>query len=181
MLTRKFAIRLLENFGTVVRTIIGKDIKNKIAIMKRHQTGFHGSFYQTVDSMVTFEKVMKLCKKNPDDNGSKTVLNLHRSLNFVAQFLRILNESDLDHGVGSIAREAYFNTLAKFHPSGYKVVARAAFTNLGNKGQLIANFHDGSMPYARLTELISEVVKAATEVHARCQAIFTRHNFLDMA
>jgi len=175
---RRFAIRLLESFGTVIRNIIARDIKNKIALLRRCKQGPNGSFYQTIDSMVIYERVTRQCQRGSDENGCKTALNLHRSLHFVAEFLRKLNESNLDQGLGALAKDVYNETLAEFHPSHYKYVARLAFSALGSKEQLVANFHDGSMSDTQLEKVINDTVSAATLVYSSCNAVFERHNFL---
>lgn len=64
----------------MIRTHIGKDTKLKIEIMRQHKNEGNGVFYQTLEKMITFEKVNQIHKRNPEENGSRTILILHRSL-----------------------------------------------------------------------------------------------------
>ncbi|ODN00168.1 Ceramide-1-phosphate transfer protein [Orchesella cincta] len=172
--------KLLDNLGTVIRAYIGGDIRQKISLIKEYKAGQYGSFYNTIEKMVTFEKRNRIHQNNVEENGSRTVLRLHRSLHFVFEFLRGLNKLNSDEGLGSMGREVYNMTLAQNHPWAYKKIARLALSTLGGKKSLVANFHDGSMTASQLHDVIETVVTAATRVHNQCQTIYETHNFLDL-
>ncbi|CAL8126758.1 unnamed protein product [Orchesella dallaii] len=178
--TFKEICKLLDNLGAVIRAYIGGDIKEKISIIKEHKAGKYGPFYETIEKMVIFEKSNGIHEADVDENGSRTILRLHRSLHFVLEFLRGLNKLNLDQGLGSMGREVYNMTLAQHHPWAYKKIGRLALSTLGAKKTLVANFHDGSMTSSQLHEVIESVVTVATRVHSQCQTIYEHHNLLEL-
>ena len=55
-------------------------------------------------------------KKKDDPSGSRTLLRLHRALEYITEFLGHLESLEDETYLGAVSREAYEKTLMKYHP-----------------------------------------------------------------
>merc|ERR1719427_1912461 len=65
--------------------------------------------------------------------GSRTLLRLHRALNFTMLLLERLAHVEDDQNVGSLAASAYSESLAKFHPWFVRQPGKLAMYTLSNR------------------------------------------------
>ena len=55
-------------------------------------------------------------KKKDDPSGSRTLLRLHRALEYIAEFLGHLEALEDETYLGQVSKDAYEKTLMKYHP-----------------------------------------------------------------
>ena len=55
-------------------------------------------------------------KKKDDPSGSRTLLRLHRALEYIYEFLGSLEDIDDETYVGQVSKDAYEKSLMKYHP-----------------------------------------------------------------
>ena len=55
-------------------------------------------------------------KKKDDPSGSRTLLRLHRALEYITEFLGRLEPLEDEAYLSTVSREAYEKTLMKYHP-----------------------------------------------------------------
>ena len=71
-----------------------------------------GMLYHTVESVLAFEQIAKLSKKN--NSGTQILLSLYHSLEFVVALLLLIVSMEESEKLGQAAKKAY-NTTLKFH------------------------------------------------------------------
>merc|ERR1712241_1639757 len=102
-----------------------------------------GQHYQTIKTMIDYEVKNDLIKtkKKDDPSGSRTLLRLHRALEYIIGFLHKLEDIDDEGYCSVISREAYEATLMKYHPWVVQKAAKLAMKLLPTKGGLILKVH----------------------------------------
>ena len=55
-------------------------------------------------------------KKKDDPSGSRTLLRLHRALEYITEFLGKLEELEDETYLSQVSKDAYEGTLMKYHP-----------------------------------------------------------------
>lgn len=98
-----------------VFSFVSSDLKQKIEILIE-LSGKDEQNYTTVKSMIEYEKENKLLEKADYVNGARTLLRLHRGLDFIREFLRQLGDLSDGEKTSSCCQDAYNKTLAKHHP-----------------------------------------------------------------
>jgi len=76
-------------------------------------------------------------KKKDDPSGSRTLLRLHRALEYIIGFLHKLDDIEDEGYCSVISREAYEATLMKYHPWVVQVslyIPRDYFISLFSEG-----------------------------------------------
>ena len=68
-------------------------------------------------------------KKKDDPSGSRTLLRLHRALEYIYEFLGSLEDIDDETYVGQVSKDAYEKSLMKYHPWIVQV-GRIIFLNM---------------------------------------------------
>lgn len=63
-----------------VFSFVSSDVKSKIKIMEKHNSGENQEKYVTIRKMMHFEKDTGLHEKTDFVSGSRTMLRLHRGL-----------------------------------------------------------------------------------------------------
>ncbi|XP_065833960.1 ceramide-1-phosphate transfer protein-like [Oscarella lobularis] len=104
-------------FGLLGRamTFVTADINEKVGIL-RHHLNTTGEPYRSAQAMIKYEVEKKLLDKSrKPPSGSRTLLRLHRALNFIIHFFEKLKESSDEEKLSSQASEAYGATLAHHH------------------------------------------------------------------
>ncbi|XP_071452996.1 ceramide-1-phosphate transfer protein-like isoform X2 [Hetaerina americana] len=114
------AYKELYKFCNLLGTIfgfVGSDIKAKIDILESlvSEDAQSGNF-STFKAMVEYEKQSDLIKKSDYVSGCRTLLRLHRGLDFIRLFLKRVGELEAKDKTSIVGQEAYNETLAQFHP-----------------------------------------------------------------
>jgi len=128
----------LNKFFELIGTVFGfvsSDLKEKIQTLEMLLENDPVNF-QTIKQMINYEKENNLLKKKKYVSGSRTLLRLHRGLNFIRMFLKKLTEISETDGTGYICREAYDETLVKHHSYLIATTAKMAMYTMPNKQQL---------------------------------------------
>jgi len=152
--------RQVYKFLTLLGTVfgwVGSDVWAKIVILQKYIDNQDVSkHYTNVKSMLEYEVENNLikAKKNDDASGSRTLLRLHRALEYIIGFLRRMDDLQEEEGCATISRTAYEETLMKYHPWVVQKAAKMAMGLLPNKKGLIfkvcPNGDEESIAQARL-------------------------------
>lgn len=130
--------KFLTLLGSVF-TWVAADVLAKIEVLHKYNTGDNKHKYTTVRVMLEFEIDQKLInvKKKDDTSGSRTLLRLHRALEYVVIFLGKLQEIENTDKCAPISREAYELTLQKYHIWAIQKAAKLAMGLLPTKDGLV--------------------------------------------
>ncbi|RWS05329.1 Glycolipid transfer protein domain-containing protein 1-like protein, partial [Dinothrombium tinctorium] len=129
--------RFFELLGPVF-AFVAKDVENKIEILRGYRNDSQISHhYDSVQSMIDYETANNLLKDSKRPSGSRTLLRLHRALEFIALFMLELSKLENNAATGSIARECYKKSLSKYHPWYIQKTASVAMYTLPSRQDLI--------------------------------------------
>ncbi|CAD1473025.1 unnamed protein product [Heterotrigona itama] len=106
--------KFFQLMGSVF-SFVSSDLKEKIQILN-DLISKDDQNYTTIKSMIQYEKESKILDKGDYTNGARTLLRLHRGLDFIREFLRQLGELSDSDKTSSCCQDAYNKTLAKHHP-----------------------------------------------------------------
>jgi len=162
--------------GTVFG-FIGSDVKTKIEILQSYRDGDNRTHYETVEKMVEFEKSTEYIHSNKESSGSRTFLRLHRSLIFVSKFLSKMESIGDQEGISRVCKDAYAQTLAKFHPWLIQKGAGLAMLGLPTKKDLIAKVcANGQVENDEVAPIMSDVIRLTNDIYDQCEKIYTEHD-----
>ncbi|XP_043666132.1 ceramide-1-phosphate transfer protein [Vespula pensylvanica] len=106
--------KFFQLMGSVF-SFVSSDLKQKIDVLSDFLNK-NDQNYTTIKTMIEYETNNKFLFKGGYINAARTLLRLHRGLEFIREFLWQLNEiSDTDK-TSMCCQDAYNKTLAKHHP-----------------------------------------------------------------
>ena len=166
---------------------VADDVSTNLTVLyrlvHRHRESYVGSNkiqYNTIDSMVHFETKSGLTKSSTADppNASRTLLQLHRALQFTVAFLRGMQSLKSDEKLSGIATEAYDGTLAAYHGWTVRMGISAAMYTLPTKHELAMGM--GMKNDGENNKILDQLCGRLQRVYDRVQAIFTQYNALNL-
>nr|XP_018898838.1 PREDICTED: ceramide-1-phosphate transfer protein isoform X1 [Bemisia tabaci] len=110
----KELIKFCDLMGSMF-SFVSSEISEKIKVLEDLRNGEQRDDFATLFTMTDFETTQKLLVKKDYTSGSRTLLRLHRGLDFIRTFLEKLGKLNPDDSTSSIGREAYTKTLASYH------------------------------------------------------------------
>lgn len=149
---------------------VSSDVRSKIDILADFRNKDKADNFRSFKQMMEYEKSEGLLNDNSYVSGCRTLLRLHRGLEFVHEFLfRVgdLKECDKTHGCCKIA---YNDTLAKHHPWLIRNGALVAMYAMPTKGELLKRT---GLTESRATEVLPEMLRATKIVHDRTENLYT--------
>lgn len=125
--------------GTVFG-FVSSDLKSKIDILEEFlQNKEIGDQFKTVKMMIEYEKEEGLLQKKDYVSGCRTLLRLHRGLDFIRMFMRSLGEIQHTDKTSTVCQEAYEVTLAQHHSWIIRKSAKLAMYTMPTREQLLRN------------------------------------------
>jgi hypothetical protein len=176
--------RFFHLLGAVF-VFVANDVESKITILESYsKESEHGVYYRTIQTMIQFEKSKNILTDTKRPSGSRTLLRLHRALEFVSHFMQEVSRLDDDNGTAEVARDCYKRTLAKYHPWYIRKSASLAMYALPYRRQLIERAYSGSIPNYETQKSISDsmnrLAQLADEVFNATHKLFDEHELLDV-
>merc|ERR1711892_1069500 len=175
----KFLALLGSVFGWV-----GSDVYAKIATLEKFLVGEEKQHYQNIKTMIDYEIKNNLIKtkKNDDPSGSRTLLRLHRALEYIIGFLRRIDDIQEEDGCAAISRTAYEETLMKYHPWVVQKAAKMAMGLLPNKKGLILKVcPDGDAEKVKQAYLdFPKAVASMQRAYDKMQQYYSEKDLLDI-
>ncbi|XP_077977329.1 ceramide-1-phosphate transfer protein-like [Glandiceps talaboti] len=157
---------------------VASDVRDKVGILEKHKKTRFGEHFETVQSIVTYEIRENLTKKKSEGllSGSRTILRLHRALEFITELLRKVEYSDDSSAVSTLAGEAYNGSLAKFHPWLIRKAAGLAMYSLPSRKKFMAtSFQQSAEEAERILPQFLEIAKC---IHDEIQQLYAQHDIL---
>ena len=131
--------------------------------------------YEQVGSMMNFE-IDRNKNKKEELFGSRTLLRLHRALDFTKQFLKELVEMEENSGVSTMAGDVYKRTLANFHPWLIRKAAGLAMYSLPTRKDLIKKIAPDGIEEAVLKEKMETCIQSIDVVYNEIEDLYTKHS-----
>jgi len=156
------------------------DVKDKIGILKTHRQSNAGPNYRTVQSMVDFEVANKITTvKGKPPSGSRTLLRLHRALEFIMLLFEKIQNAPLDEKLQPATSEAYNNTLYKHHTWIIRKGVGLAFHMMPTKRQLLERMN-GTKTQEEYLKQMDQVMSASKPVYDTVQQIYKENCILEL-
>lgn len=159
---------------------VASDVTSKLEILQNLRSTGDGEQFRSVEHMIMYEKKGKLLKSSKYVSGSRTLLRLHRALEFIALFLEEVSLSKMDDNLFGACKKAYNSTLAKYHPWIVQKAATMAMYAIPTKQGLLNRIKQPDETEEYYTELLQKTVLAMKEVFCRTQKIYEENNLLDI-
>jgi len=172
--------KFLNLLGTVFGWV-GSDVWAKIVQLEKYLAGEEKEHYQNIKAMIDYEVEHDLIKtkKKDDPSGSRTLLRLHRALEYIIAFLHKLDDIQDADLCSVISVEAYEATLMKYHPWVVQKAAKLAMKLLPTKGGLILKVHpEGSEEGIKKT--LENFPKAVSAMRAAYDALHVHYEEKDL-
>lgn len=151
---------------------VSSDLKQKIdiliALMDKDDQN-----YTTVRSMIQYEKKNKMLDKDDSNNGARTLLRLHRGLDFIREFLRQLGDLSDSDKTSSCCQDAYNRTLAKHHPWVIRKAAIVAMYTLPTRELLLKKVC--GVHVQRNVDVLPKMLEVTADIFARTHNLYEVH------
>ncbi|XP_043505651.1 ceramide-1-phosphate transfer protein [Polistes fuscatus] len=163
--------KFFQLMGSVF-SFVSSDLKQKIDILV-DLTNKNDQNYVTIKSMIEHEKENKLIEKSDSVNGARTLLRLHRGLDFIREFLRQLGElSDADK-TSTCCKDAYNKTLAKHHPWVIRKAAIVAMYTMPTRELLFKKVCGANVQ--RNVDILPKMLEVTADVFNRTHNLYELH------
>ncbi|XP_003702820.2 ceramide-1-phosphate transfer protein [Megachile rotundata] len=151
---------------------VSSDLKQKIEILIE-LVNKNDQNYMTVKSMIEYEKENKLLEKGDYSNGARTLLRLHRGLDFIREFLRQLGELSDSDKTSSCCQDAYNKTLAKHHPWVIRKAAVVAMYTMPTRELLFKKVCGANVQ--RNVDVLPKMLEVTADVFNRTHNLYEVH------
>lgn len=168
--------RFLNLIGTVF-SFVSSDVKSKIKVMEKHREGENAVYYESFKKMMTYEKDANLHEKNGFVSGSRTMLRLHRGLDFIRMFLKRLGEADEAMNTCTTCQGTYNETLAEFHPWYIRKAATLAMHALPSRPDLLKKVFGTDDSLTAAMTVLPHTLSSCDEVYRRVEQLYTDFDF----
>ncbi|KAK8734653.1 hypothetical protein OTU49_005914 [Cherax quadricarinatus] len=159
--------------------VVSSDVQSKVALLREYLGGEVGDHYHTLHSMITYETQTNLLTSKTRLSGARTLLRLHRALEFVTEFLEVLVCPSEEGSFGGQVSELYGRTLAKHHGLVIRKTFSGILLLLPKRDTIIHRMTNGS-PVAEkvaMSELPSVIV-TMREAYNFTQKLYEEHDLL---
>ena len=165
-------------FGFVVN-----DVKEKIAILDHYirKDDKSSQHYETVQSMISYEvsNEITIVKGHPP-SGSRTLLRLHRALEFIIQFLNDLKDASGSDSLGPVASRSYHATLAKHHMWIIRKAVGFALKMLPTRNRLIEQMGKTEDSIDEVLRLVDQAILHARPIYNTIQELYASNDLLQL-
>lgn len=176
----------LPRFFSLLGSVFGfvaSDILSKVSILDGYLNSGDHHHYSTVQSMVEHETASCTTTDATRPSGCRTLLRLHRSLEFIAAFMQDFGSAEPNARSSAIAQRCYKGTLARHHPWLVQKGAGVAMYTLPAKKLFIERVkgegcdEEGVGYYG---ELMLGIAKEARRVYDETEKLFEANGLLDL-
>lgn len=171
----KFCYLLGKGFG-----FIGAEIESKIQVLKSFQSGNYKDHFRTIKEMIQYEQSSNLLEKSDYVSGCRTLLRLHRGLDFFRLFLDRISQLSPDEPTYRVGQAVYDATLGLYHSWYIRMGAGVAMYTLPTKCVLFERV-TGKDHVEDALEFLPHVIEVTHLIYNRVQSSMIENNLLDLA
>ncbi|KAL7737809.1 hypothetical protein ACLKA6_006195 [Drosophila palustris] len=160
-----------------VFTFVSSDVRHKLDILYelRRKDIEEVKHFDTIKSMLLYEKDENLLHQKGYVSGSRTLLRLHRGLEFVYEFLLRLQNVEDNEKAHTVCKSAYNDTLAKHHTFIIRKGAQVAMFAMPTRGDLLKRVCP-NVDVASAMELLPNMLKHMRVAYDRTDELYTLHD-----
>lgn len=177
--------RFFHSLGSVF-SFVAKDVDSKVALLDSYRSDPEtGSKYETFQSMIKYEESEKLLRDTKRPSGARTVLRLHRAMQFFSEFMDELSQVPGSSPTSHLARDCYRNTLAPHHSWLIQKSASLAMYALPSRDQLLSRSFGSCDPQSddqwnKQSETMKQVARLSRQVYDLVQDLFAENSLLEL-
>jgi len=170
--------------GTIFSFVVS-DVHSKIAILQHHLTSDAGDHYKTVENMIQYEVTNGIterkAKGDEQPSGSRTLLRLHRALEFLILLFRELAQSSANsaESFSALVGRTYGATLANHHPWVVRSAVSVALYAVPSRSNLIRRL-DPEESEERIVDQLNAAILAMQPVYDHLQTLYSDNNLLKL-
>ncbi|XP_046673472.1 ceramide-1-phosphate transfer protein [Homalodisca vitripennis] len=175
------AYRELQKFCQLMGSVfgfVGSEISSKMEALEQVRTANKSNNFSTMKRMVQFEIDKGMLKDSSYISGSRTLLRLHRGLDFLRQFLKRIGELQPGDKTNTIGQEVYDETLGKYHSWLIRKGAHLAMFVLPTRDVLLERVC-GKNTQSALSAL-PDMLLSTNEVYNRTELYFKEKDLLNL-
>lgn len=170
----------LNKFFTLLGTLfafVSQDLVEKIELLNtRLKDNDTSHKYKTVKTMIEHEKETDLLYKTGFVSGSRTLLRVHRGLEFMEAFLEKISKLKDEDSTHTACSEAYDATLSKYHSFVIRNGAKVAMYTLPTRENLLKKVCGSEQAIERATRILPTTLQACRTVHGRIENLYTLYD-----
>ncbi|XP_015597755.1 ceramide-1-phosphate transfer protein isoform X2 [Cephus cinctus] len=160
--------KFFQLMGSVF-SFVSSDLKEKIDVLHELRARDEEN-YATIKKMINHEKENKILERPNSINGARTLLRLHRGLDFIREFLRQLsNLTDMEK-TSACCQDAYNKTLAKHHPWIIKKAAVVAMYTMPTREILLKKVCGDNVQ--RNVDVMPKMLQVTADVFLRTDNLY---------
>lgn len=163
------------NLMGVIFGFVSQDLRSKMDILYGFvKDSSNSQNYTTVKQMIEYEKHTQLLDKKDFTSGSRTLLRLHRGLDFLRVFLKGVSELKDNENTSPVGRAAYEKTLSHHHTFVVRNGAKLAMYTMPTKEQLLKKLcGENAEEIQRTVTTLPKMLDVTTVVFDRIENLYT--------
>ncbi|GBM09834.1 Ceramide-1-phosphate transfer protein [Araneus ventricosus] len=133
--------------------------------------------------MIEYECCNEITADTSRPSGSRTLLRLHRSLEFVMSFMSDFSTADCNAKSSSIAQKCYNETLSKYHPWLIRKGANIAMYTLPARQQFIERVYGGPCDKATVEhygKMMGDIANISKKIYEETHKLYEANNLLNL-
>ncbi|KAF8774828.1 Ceramide-1-phosphate transfer protein like [Argiope bruennichi] len=176
----------LSRFFTLLGSVFGfvaSDIISKVNILEEYKHSEVSDQYATIQSMIEYECCNGITADTSRPSGSRTLLRLHRSLEFVMSFMSDFSTADSTAKSSTIAQKCYNETLSKYHPWLIRKGATIAMYTLPARQQFIERVYGGPCDDATIQyygKIMGDIASVCKKIYDETHKLFEANDLLNL-
>ncbi|GFY72425.1 ceramide-1-phosphate transfer protein [Trichonephila inaurata madagascariensis] len=180
------AFKELYRFFTLLGSVFGfvaSDIISKVTILEEYKKSDASDQYATIQSMIEYETCNGITGNTSQPSGSRTLLRLHRSLEFIMSFMNDFSCADIDAKSSTIAQKCYNETLSKYHPWLIRKGATIAMYTLPAKQQFIERVYGSPCDEAVVqfyAKMMGDIAGVSKKVFDETHKLYEANDLLNL-
>ena len=179
----------VDRFFTLLGTIfsfVTSDVHSKLDVLQHHLASDAGENYATVEKMIEYEvasgMATRLETSGEHPSGSRTLLRLHRALEFLLLLFRELAQSSADgaESFSALVGRAYTATLANHHSWVVRGAVSVALYAVPSRSSLVRRL-DPEGSEERIVDDLNATVLAMQPVYDQVQTLYADSDLLELS
>lgn len=170
------SFRFFALMGSIF-SFVSSDLVDKVNILNSFLEDEATSYqFATCKSMMEYEKSNNLLEKQNYVSGSRTLLRLHRGLDFIRKFLLKLSELNENDNTAKACKQVYNETLANYHTFWIRQGAYIAMVTMPNRRDLLSRVCPQEEQLAQTLQLLPDALEVMSKVYDRMENLYTMHD-----
>lgn len=157
-----------------VFSFVNSDVVEKIGILREYRKSEEAADYESFEKMIRYEVANDTTNNKKKASGSRTLLRLHRALEFTSRLMHDIRVAEEHDKMSHITKVAYDETLAKHHPWLIRKGVHVAVYTLPTRKHFIEKL--GVQDAEKASEYLGKTADLQKRIFDITEAIYTRED-----